>query len=709
MMILTLIPYNALAKEETEGVNVWIRIEGDDKSLVEYQKLKVKPFDISYVDGAKELKTEKPLAIHAIVKALEEAGFDVKNPEVFSAAGGFIGGIADYRGENSAWMYNVNGEMAEVGVTEYELKENDVLELFYVVDWSNYYFGKLEATSEKVNVGEELTLNFTSKKEEWGVDHKYEPIEGGIIKVKGEEKEYKTDEKGQVKMPFDKVGTYTLLADKQLEEGNIVRPRPLTIKVIEKEEGKLESDINNSIEQASNWILAQDEISDWDAMVLARGNKEIPKSYLMEFQKEIQDKKGEFRNITDYAKYSIVASSLGLDATDLFGYNFIEKIYDHDNVFAQGHNGGIFALLALDSKNYKVSEDAKWTRDNIIKGLLEGQNEDGGFGWAKEQASDIDTTAMALQALSNYQDREDVKVCMEKALNYLSKNQQKDGGYVSEWTGDSSESVAQVILALTSLNIDPVKHKGFVKDGNLVEKLLTFQAKDGGFEHQKGQGSSEFPTEQALRGLISYERFLNKELKFYDMKDAKLLEFPKEKKPKESFSDIGKASKWAVPYVEKAKELELMEGIGNNVFAPKKNMTRAEFATLLTNLLKLERTNEAKEAFTDVKSGAWYYDSVMKAYEGGIIQGKGNNKFAPNDLVSREEMAVMLTRALSLDKVVEKQEIKDIDKASHWAKDSINVVYELGIMEGNNNQFDPKGKVSREMAATIVVRVYELD
>lgn len=477
MIILTLVPLNVLAEEKVEGFNVWIRIEGNDKSLVEYQKIHVEASDISYVDGLKDYKAEKPMAIHAIVKALEEAGIDVKDSEVFSLTSeGFITGIADYRSESGGWMYDVNGEMSAVGIKEYELKENDIIEMYYFMDFSNYFSGKLESSSETVNVGEELTLTFTAKKEEWGVDHKYEPVEGGIIKVKGEEKEYTTDENGQVKITFDKAGTYTILADKQLEEGNIVRPRPMTIEVKgkeeEKEEEKTELNINKSIDNAAKWLIENDEITEWVAMDFARVNKEIPESYLNEFKKEIQDKKGEFKNVTDYAKYAIVASSLGLDATDLFGFNFIEKIYNHEDVFAQGYNGGIFALLALDSKNYEIPEDAKWTRDSIIKELLASQKEDGGFAWTKDLGSDFDMTAMTLQALSNYKDREDVKVSIEKALNYLSKNQQKDGGYKNEWVGDSSESVAQVIIALISLDIDPVKDERFVKDANLIEKLL---------------------------------------------------------------------------------------------------------------------------------------------------------------------------------------------------------------------------------------------
>lgn len=716
MMIITLIPLNVLAEGEDKGVNVWIRIEGNDKSLVELRELNVEASDISYVEGLKDLEINKPLLIHAIVKALEDAGIDVKDPEVFSVAGGYIGGIGDYRSESGGWMYLINDDMSSSGVKEYELNENDIIDMFYVVDWTNYYTGKLESTSKTINLGEELILNFTAKKEEWGADHKYEPVEGGIVKVKGEEKKYTTDENGQVKITFDKVGTYTILADKQLEEGNIVRPRPLTIevkeKLEEKEEEKVELDIDKSIANAANWLIKNDEVNEWVVMELARANKEIPESNLIEFKNEIENNNGEFRLVTDYAKYSILASSLGLDATDLFGYNLIEKIYNHENVFTQGNNGGVFALLALDSKNYDVPKEANWTRENIIKELLETQKEDGGFPWIKDWDSDVDMTAMTLQALSNYKDREDVKPVIEKALNYLSNNQDKNGGYKNKWDGvvsESSESVAQVILALTSLNIDPVKDERFVKDANLVEKLLTFQLEDGSFEHNIGDGSNAYATEQALRGLVSYNRFLNEELKFFDMEDAKLIEFPEGEKPDISFSDIDKASHWAKESILKAAELGLMEGKGNNIFAPQEKVTRAEFAKMLTNLFELETFDDGKEVFTDVKANAWYYDAVMKAYKAGIITGKGNHRFAPEDSITREEMAVMIYRALGINNVVEKQEIKDIDKASHWAMDSINLVYELGIMKGDNNYFNPNGKVTREMAATIVVRVYELD
>ena len=488
---------------------------------------------------------------------------------------------------------------------------------------------------------------------------------------------------------------------------------PLNVLAEEKAEGVKEvsaEDIVKSIEGAANWLIENDEGDPvWLVIQLARIDKEIPESYLNEFRKEIKDNKGEFKTVTDYAKYSIVASSLGLDATDLFGYNFIEKIYNVEDIFDAGeyssNYGGIYGLWALDSKNYEVPEDAKSTRDNIIEKLLAVQNNDGGFGWAEGQDSDFDTTAMALQALSNYQDREDVKACVEKALNYLSENQQNDGGYVA-WETDSSEAVSQVILALTSLGIDPLIDERFVKDNNLIEKLLSFQLEDGSFEHVKEEGSNGMSTEQALRGLIGYQRFINKDSKFFDMKDSRLVEFPEE--PKISFTDIDKASDWAKESIMKAAELDLIKGKGNNIFDPQGKVTRAEFAIMLTKLVELEDFDE-KEVFTDVKVNAWYYDAVMKAYKAGIIAGKGNNKFAPNDSITREEMAVMLDRTLKLETEIEEQEIKDIDKASDWAVNSIKLMSQLGIMTGDNGKFKPSEKVTREMAAAIIVRVSELD
>lgn len=712
MLLLTLVPFGAIAEKEN-SVNVWIRIEGKDIPIVEYQSLDVKPYDISYINGiekdSKVLKSEKPLAIHAIVKALENAKLDVKDENVFKLNNFdgeyFVSDIAEDKTEGLAgWMYKINGEMPLVGIGSYELKDNDIIELYYVPDYTNYYSTELKANKESVKVEESVTFTLSAKKEEWDKENPFEPLKDAKVTVSGEKGEYTTDKKGQVNISFEKPGTYFVYADKKLEPGSIVRPRPVIIEV------KGETKIDSAVDKAINWTVINKEMSHWDTLILARAKKEVLNKYVNSFKKEIVESNGQYRNVTDYCKMSIIGTSLGKDATDLYGHNFVEKIYNNEKMTNQGLNGPVWALIALDSKGYEIPENGKWNREKLVNEILNSQNDDGGFGLTDKSGSDVDITAMTLQALSNYLDNKDVKSAVERGLEYLSVNQQSNGGYISKWSGDSSESVSQVIIALTSLNIDPAKDERFIKDSNLIDKLLSYQREDGGFEHLKGEGSTVIPTEQALRALVSYQLFLNGEGKLYIMNDEVPAVVPKVEKVEkvESFNDMDKASKWAVPNIIKAKAYGLMDGKGDNNFKPKDNITRAEFATLLVRLKGYDIKDAKNEVFTDVKPNAWYYNAVMKAYEEGIIKGKGDI-FAPNESITREEMAVMLARLINSEEDVEVQEIKDISKASSWAVDSINVVYKLGIMTGSNGNFEPKNLVSREMAATTIVRVYELN
>ena len=174
-----------------------------------------------------------------------------------------------------------------------------------------------------------------------------------------------------------------------------------------------------------------------------------------------------------------------------------------------------------------------------------------------------------------------------------------------------------------------------------------------------------------------------------------------------SFADINSASEWAREYIEKTKKYGLMEGKGDNLFEPKQNLTRAEFTTLLGRLLNFEPSSKAPQVFTDVKPDSWYYGYVMKAYKEGIISGKFEEKFMPNDYITREEMAVMFHRALSL-KASEDVVVKDIQEASQWAVPAIKVVVENQIMIGDNGVFTETKGYSRD-GSNVIVRVFEND
>lgn len=167
------------------------------------------------------------------------------------------------------------------------------------------------------------------------------------------------------------------------------------------------------------------------------------------------------------------------------GYNLTTALGDFDKTVWQGINGPIFALIALDSKNYAMPENAsakvQATRDQYIAEILARQLADGGFSLtaskskeskAKEKA-DADMTAMAIQTLAKYQDKANVKKATDRAVSCLSKMQNKNGGYGSK-EGENAESTAQVIVALTELGIS-LQDARFVKNGkSTLDHLLTF-------------------------------------------------------------------------------------------------------------------------------------------------------------------------------------------------------------------------------------------
>src|SRR5690606_29966899 len=178
--------------------------------------------------------------------------------------------------------------------------------------------------------------------------------------------------------------------------------------------------------------------------------------------------------------------------------------------------------------------DAKWNRQRLIEELLRTQNEDG--SWNLNEYFDspsIDITAMAITGLSPYKDQEPVKKALDKAVNYLSSIQTNEGGFDggSFVGGVTSEATSQVIIGLTSYGIDPTGHT-FTKNGNnLIDHLLSFQMKDGGFQHTAGDSSSNsMATEQAYQALVAYHLYQND--------GGRLYQFPKFSEPVEKIIDM---------------------------------------------------------------------------------------------------------------------------------------------------------------------------
>lgn len=227
--------------------------------------------------------------------------------------------------------------------------------------------------------------------------------------------------------------------------------------------------------------------------------------------------------ITDNERIILALTAIGKDPTNVGDKNLLTALQDKDimkvtDTSKTDINGLVMGLLALNSRNY--TSDTSW----LVQAVLEQQNKDGSWSASADTkpVGDVDMTAMALQALAPYHkdgDNETVNTAVEKALNWLS------GKYRSGY--DSSESCAQVVIALSALNLDANTDARFTKTvegktlsvlGNLLQYRV---AENGGFKHQfADKAVNEMATEQALCAMAAYARFTEKANALYDMTDA---------------------------------------------------------------------------------------------------------------------------------------------------------------------------------------------
>ncbi|MCL6457723.1 MAG: bifunctional 2',3'-cyclic-nucleotide 2'-phosphodiesterase/3'-nucleotidase [Gorillibacterium sp.] len=175
--------------------------------------------------------------------------------------------------------------------------------------------------------------------------------------------------------------------------------------------------------------------------------------------------------------------------------------------------------------------------------------------------------------------------------------------------------------------------------------------------------------------------------------------------PAKDLTDVP-TSHWAYTSISNLIAKGIASGKGNGKFEPNSNITRAEFATLLVKALNLKATKG--NSFVDVPATSWYASSVAAASEFGLISGVSKDHFAPNQLLTREQMAVMAKKALDVKagavlQASEKSTFTDGAKVSTWAAASIDLVVDRGVMSGRgNNSFVPKATSTRAEAAIVI-------
>lgn len=265
---------------------------------------------------------------------------------------------------------------------------------------------------------------------------------------------------------------------------------------------------------------AGNSVNDWTACILSySGSGECYSDYLDALQAYVEkayEEKGLLHDVkaTEYHRIAMTVMALGGDPT-AFGttpegtpINLIaDGTYDYvgRDLGLQGLNGWIWALITLNASFEEVPDSARYQVQDIISEILAAQEPDGGFGLERGR-SDVDITAMALQALAPYAGLYQDEIT--NALNWLSI-QVNDDCTVGNSEESGSESIAQIIMALCALEIDPEAPTAFVRgDNTLLTALDKYRLADGSYLHVLNEKTgNSLSTCQALEALLSVRAF----------------------------------------------------------------------------------------------------------------------------------------------------------------------------------------------------------
>ncbi len=394
-------------------------------------------------------------------------------------------------GATSGWLYDVNDKSAEVGADSYKLESGDVVAFRYVADWSNMSQQTLQQTLDKF--GTCKTVEEPKPEEPKTEKPDGKPEEPKTEKPDGKPEEPKTEKPdGKPEEPK------TEKPDGKPEDKVTEQPKQEKVEIPA-------AQLNEEISKTSEKMLQDGIGSDWVAIGLARSGVNVPLETKINYVKPVAEKVKKRLNrfsATDLARTIIMMNAMNVDPTKVEGQNLVQNLFESDKV--NSVTGYAFTLLALDTKKYEIPAEAKWNRAALVQALLQAQHTDGGWTYdsssSKESVSNVDVTSMVLAALAPYQDQADVKPAIQKAVDYLYKQQLGNGGFAADGQ-ENSNSTAQAIIGLSL--VKDVDHDRLNK---AVKNLMSYQLQNGEFKwlpsDQKGSGMA---TEQAFLALLQFK------------------------------------------------------------------------------------------------------------------------------------------------------------------------------------------------------------
>ena len=600
-------------------------------------------------------------------------------------------------GSLSGWMYTLNGDYSSLGVEEQGLKDGDIIVFYYTDDFSredhSITLKKIDEVMGLIkNLPENITLDDEDKviaaEERYLALNEYQKILiinyeklAAAGKELAELKKSDEDEEKASKVEdfIDEIGKVTLSSKEKIDHAFAEYEKLTDI------QKKLVDNYDELIAAKNKLILLEnakhEEVyettgdyleqlakesknavfgSEWVMFGLSRSGRKIPAAYIKDVASYVArtiDGSGRLDKTrsTENSRLILALTAAGYNAMDVAGYNLLSGLSDMKFVTKQGINGSIFALIALQChEDYEIPKAAtggtQTSVDALIDEVLDKELTTGGWNLGGKDI-DADVTAMAIQALAPYYNDASVKKAIDKALDELSKIQNAEGAFGSV-DGASSESCAQVIVALTSLGINPETDTRFVKNGNsVVDALCSFYVEDGGFKHVASGELNGMASEQGYYAMTAYMRLLNNQTSLYDMNDVVLngmIVSPNEADtPDTPNTETSDADKKAAKQVE-----DIIDAIGRVTIYSENRIKEARKA--YNNLTSAQK--KLVSNYDVLLAAEEKYEDAKVAYVEDLIDSIGTVSLNSKTAINRARIAYNLLSAAS------KAEVYNYDK-----------------------------------------------
>ena len=284
-------------------------------------------------------------------------------------------------------------------------------------------------------------------------------------------------------------------------------------KTISKGIGSSEAYITNELtELYNNGSIGYN--CEWYIISMLRAGKEISNEILNSYYESVSDTVALWdltQKPTDVERCMLALNLMGKDITDINGINLAELIYNNQRL-TEGSNELAYALIALDSSSFSIPDGALWTRDEIITQLLTFQAENGGFGLYDNMETDVDMTAMCIQALAPYQDDENVQPALNNAVSFLKSQINAEYNYSNDVF-----TTAQVLLAIASLKIDvtDAENEFGSETSNIITALDTYRnISENGYLY--GEAASTKATIDVMQAYDAYRKAHLEDVAYWD-------------------------------------------------------------------------------------------------------------------------------------------------------------------------------------------------